>query len=127
MACAAGLATLEVIEEDGIMKQAEETGQYLLEGLKTLQNTHPSIGDVRGKGCLLGIEFVKNRETKEPFLEASSEVYKECMKRKLIPGVPAIHLLRLAPQLMFDKEILGIGLSILDESIFAVEKKFGFL
>jgi 4-aminobutyrate aminotransferase-like enzyme len=126
MACAAGLATLEVIEEEQIMDQAVAIGDYLLAKIKELKDRHPIIGDVRGKGCLLGIEFVKDRQTKEPFYEASAEIYKECMKRKLIPGIPVIHLLRIAPQIINDKKMLDLGLLILDESIYVVEKRYGY-
>ena len=126
MACAAGLATLEVLEEENLMAQAIDVGDYLLNKLKLLKNSHPTIGDVRGKGCILGIEFVKDRETKTPLYEASAEIYQECLKRKLIPGIPVINLLRLAPPLIFDRNTIDVAVSILDESIDVVEKKFGF-
>ncbi len=125
MACAAGLATIRAIEEEGAMELAVENGKYLLERLEELKEAHPMIGDVRGRGCLLGIEFVWDRETKKPFIEAASEVYAECLKRKLIPGVPVVHLLRLAPQLTIDREMIGTAVAILDESIERVEEKFG--
>ncbi len=125
MACAAGLATLEVLEKEHLMEKAEDIGNYLLAKLFDLQSSHPMVGDIRGKGCLLGIEFVKNKETKVPLYEASEIVYKECLKRKLIPGIPVIHLLRLAPPLITDKETIDIAVSILDESIHAAEKHFG--
>jgi 4-aminobutyrate aminotransferase-like enzyme len=127
MACAAGLATLEVMDEDNIMERVEDIGNYILRKLNEMKNVHPIIGDVRGKGCLLGIEFVKNRETKEPFYEAGALVYEECMKKKLIAGVPVIHLLRLAPQLIINKEMIDTGLSILDDSIYEIEKRLGSL
>ena len=126
MACAAGLATLEVIEEEDIMIRAENTGKYLLEKLFELKERHPIIGDVRGKGCLLGMEFVKDRGTKAPIHEASGKLYQECLKRKLIPGIPVIHLLRLAPPLILDEEAIDTVISIFDESLYAVEKHFGF-
>lgn len=125
MACAAGLATIEAMEEEGAMERARENGEYLLGKLKELKETHPIIGDVRGKGCLLGIEFVWDRDTKKPLSEAVSEVYAECLKRKLIPGVPVVHLLRLAPQLTLERELLDTAVAILDESIGRVEEKFG--
>ena len=126
MACAAGLATLEVLEEDDIMVRAEKTGKYLLEKLIQLKEQHPMIGDVRGKGCLLGLEFVRDRKTKIPIHEASGKLYQECLKRKLIPGIPVIHLLRLAPPLILDEETVDTAVSILDESLYTVEKHFGF-
>jgi len=126
MACAAGLATLEVIEELDIMARARDQGDYVLARIKDLYARHPIIGEVRGKGCLLGMEFVKDRRTKEPFPQACTEVYQECMQRKVIPGVPVIHLLRLAPQVIGDKDLLDFGLAVLDESIGLVEKRHGY-
>lgn len=126
MACAAGLATLEVMEEEDIMARAEEIEVYLMKNLKQLKSSHPIIGDVRGKGCLLGIEFVKDKETKTPLSEASGKIYEECLKRKLIPGVPTIQFLRLAPPLIVDKDAIDVAISILDESIFEAEKYFDF-
>ena len=126
MACAAGLATLEVMEEENIMERAEEIEVYLMGNLKQLKSSHPIIGDVRGKGCLLGIEFVKDREAKTPLLEASGKIYEECLKRKLIPGVPVIHFLRLAPPLITEREAIDVAVSILDESLSEAEKYFGF-
>lgn len=126
MACAAGLATLEVMEEGNLMENATILGRYFLEKLRTLKESHKIIGDVRGMGCLLGIEFVKDRGTKEPFHEASEMVYKECMKRKFIPGIPVIHLLRLAPQLIISRQVADEGLAILDDCISSVEKQLGF-
>ena len=126
MACAAGLATMEVIEDENILFRAENIGNKIINKLKELKNYHPIVGDVRGKGCLLGLEFVKDQETKEPLHEASAIVYEECMKRKLIPGIPVIHLLRLAPPLILHEKAMNVGISILDESITAAEKKLGF-
>jgi 4-aminobutyrate aminotransferase-like enzyme len=127
MACAAGLATLEVMDEDNIMERVEGTGNYILKKLNEMKNMHPMIGDVRGKGCLLGIEFVQDRKTKEPLYEAGAMIYEECMKKKLVAGVPVIHLIRLAPQLIIEKDMIDTGLSILDDSIYKIEKKLGYL
>jgi len=125
MACAAGLATLEVMEEENIMARAEEIEIYLMKNLKQLKASHPIIGDVRGKGCLLGIEFVKDRENKIPLLEASGKIYEECLKRKFIPGVPVIHFLRLAPQLITERGTIDVAVSILDEALLEAETHFG--
>ncbi len=126
MACAAGLATLEVMEEENLMARAEEIEVYLMKKLNQLKSAHPIIGDVRGKGCLLGIEFVQDTETKAPLSEASGKIYEECLKRKLIPGVPVIQFLRLAPPLIVDQDAIDVAVSILDESLFEAEKHFGF-
>lgn len=127
MACAAGLSVIEVIEEEGLLENAEMLGRLFLRRLAELKDRHLIIGDVRGKGCLLGIEFVRDRQTKEPFLEAGDAVYIESLKRGLIPGIPSIHLLRLAPAIIMDEETADRGMQILDAALTAVEKRFGYV
>lgn len=67
LSCAAAFATLSIIKRDRLVKRAREQGDYLAKGLQYLFDVHPTVGDVRGKGLMRGIEFVKDRETKEPF------------------------------------------------------------
>ncbi|MBI4823540.1 MAG: aspartate aminotransferase family protein [Nitrospirae bacterium] len=126
MACAAGLAVIEVVEEEGLLENAVTLGRFFLRRLNELKDSHPIIGDVRGKGCLLGIEFVKDRVSKEPLAEAGGAVYLECIKRGLIAGVPVVHLLRVAPPVIMDEETAIKGLEILDEAITAVERRLGY-
>ncbi len=66
VACAAALAVLDVIEEEGLMANALATGEYLRSGLRELQATHEIIGDVRGRGLLAGVDLVLDRDTREP-------------------------------------------------------------
>lgn len=123
MACAAGLATLEVMEEEGVLENAHKIGSLMLEILRDIKDRHPIVGDVRGIGGLLGIEFVKDRVTKEPFGQASELVYKECMKRKFLPGIPVVHLIRIAPPLNISEDVVRHGMQVLEECIAEVEKR----
>ncbi len=66
VACAAGLAVLDAIEREELMENARTTGAYLLDGLRGLMDRHEAIGDARGHGFIVGVEIVKDRETKEP-------------------------------------------------------------
>jgi taurine--2-oxoglutarate transaminase len=68
MSCAAGIATLEVYEEDGLIENAREMGSVMAEGLANLQARHPSVGDVRGIGLFWILELVKDRDTREPLV-----------------------------------------------------------
>lgn len=124
MSCAAGLATLEIIEDEFIIENSQKMGSFILERLKQIKEKSSFIGDVRGKGCMLGIEFVKNKTTKEPFAKFVDELYKICIDKFLIPGVPGYNVLRLAPPLIIDKEIANIALNILEEAIVELENKF---
>lgn len=124
MACGAGLATLEVFEDESFVGNSKKIGKYLLSGLTKLMEKYEIIGEVRGKGCLLALEFVKDRKTKEPFNEVLELFFRECLRRRLNPGVPVINLIRIAPPLIVDKEMVDCALSIMDESLEIVTDKY---
>ncbi len=125
MASAAGLASLEVIEEENILERSSKLGDFLMQGLLKMKDSHKIIGEVRGKGCLLGIELVKDQNTKEPFIEAGKRVYQIAFSKGLA-WIPANHNLRMSPPLIMDEEIAAKALDIIDESITIVEKEFGY-
>src|SRR5512140_2660816 len=83
ISCAAGLATIELIE-NGYMQNAAEVGQYTMDILSEMQSRHPSIGDVRGKGLMIGVEFVQDRTTKEAASELTERVVNLAFERGLL-------------------------------------------
>ncbi len=121
MACGAGLATLEVHEENNIEKQSEENGLYLKKCLNELKNKYHFIGDVRGMGSMIALEFVKDKKTKVPFSQVTDIFYDECLKRNLIPGIPVINLIRIAPPLIINKSIIDTAIKIMDEAFYEVK------
>ncbi len=125
MACAAVLATLEVMEEEDVVAQAETLGRFMLNRLKEMQESHPIIGEVRGLGCLLGVELVKDRETKEPFIEAGEMVYRKAFE-KGVAWIPAKQNLRIAPPLIMPQEVAAKALDIIEEAIAEAEKELGW-
>ena len=115
MSCAAAVATINTYKEENIFENARAMGKYLGEELEGLKEKHPSIGDVRYMGLFSGIEFVKNRETKEPMDVARLKSY------LIQNGVYVFHfknILIVAPPLIITKEQMGEGLQVLDEGIF---------
>jgi 4-aminobutyrate aminotransferase-like enzyme len=125
MACAAALASIEVMQEENLLEHAETLGNYFMTRMEEMKAVHPIIGDVRGKGCLLGLELVKDKTTKAPFDEAGKLVYQKAFKKGLA-WVPAGHILRMSPPIVMDLEIAVKGMDIIEESIAEVEKEFGY-
>jgi len=125
MACAAALTSLEVMEEEGLLEHALELGDYFTRRMAQIKEAHPIVGDVRGLGCLLGIELVKDRDTKEPFEEAGKLVYQRAFQNGLA-WVPAGHILRMSPPIVMQPELAAKGMDIIEEAIAEVEKEFGY-
>jgi len=120
MACAAGLATLEVIEEENILDNVNNVSAFIVERLKKIKDYHPIVGDVRGKGLILAIDLVKDKDTKEPFDEAGKLVYQKAFSKGLA-WIPAGNILRLAPPLIMTEELAKKAIDIIDESISETE------
>lgn len=116
MACAAALASTEVIDQENLLEYAEYLGQVALQRMDRMKQEHAIVGDVRAKGCLMGIELVKDRTTKEPFPQAGDLVYQRAFEKGLA-WIPAGHILRMSPPIVMDVDTLLKGLDIIDEAI----------
>jgi 4-aminobutyrate aminotransferase-like enzyme len=124
MACAAALASIEVIEEENLLERSRHLGELALKRMRQMFSEHKIIGDVRAKGCLMGIELVKDRITKEPFDEAGKRVYQKAFQKGLA-WIPAGHILRMSPPVIMEDEALMKGLDIIDEAIGETAKELG--
>ncbi len=125
MACAAVLASIEVIEEEDILENVRSVGEFIGKRLEQMKSNHPIIGDVKYKGFLLGVELVKDEGTKEPFEEAGKLVYQKAFSKGLA-WIPAGHILRMSPPLIMDEHYAGMGLDMIEEAIDEVEKELGY-
>ena len=125
MACAAALASLEVIEQEDILQNVRTVGEFFMKRMKKMMEEHAIVGDVKGKGFLLGIELVKDKKTKEPFEQAGNLVYQKAF-RKGLAWIPAGHILRMSPPLIMDEKYAAMGMDIIEQSISEVEKEFGY-
>ena len=125
MACAAALASIEVIEEEDLLQNVRTVGEFFMKRMLKMKDQHPIIGDVKGKGFLLGIELVKDKKTKEPFEEAGELVYQKAF-RKGLAWIPAGHILRMSPPLIMDEKYAAMGMDIIEDAITEVEKEFGY-
>jgi 4-aminobutyrate aminotransferase len=118
--CAAAIATLTVIEEEGLLENAATVGSHVLGRLRTMQAKYPCMGEVRGLGLMVGIEFVK--EEGKPLTGELNKIMDYCLQKGLILvecGVDR-NVIRLAPPLIVTKEQVERGLDILEEAIAAV-------
>lgn len=117
--CVAAKATIDEILERDLTRNSTEVGDYLLKRLKELTDLHDVIGDVRGKGLLVGVELVKDHSTKEPASEKAEIVVNECLKRGLMIGAIGTYrqVLRLTPPLILSKEEADIAVDIIHDSL----------
>ena len=116
VACAVGLAVLEVVEEERLQDHAREVGDLLLVRLRSLLADHPLVGDIRGSGLFLGIELVKDRETLEPAAAAAAEVSNRMRDRGILLGTdgPFHNVIKIRPPMPFtaaDAEQLAVTLA----------------
>jgi 2,2-dialkylglycine decarboxylase (pyruvate) len=121
---AVGVSVLDVVERDGLVEQAVVRGDRLREGLLALQQRFECIGDVRGRGLLLGLEIVVDRQTKAPGFELGARIMEEAMHRGLsmnivkLPGMGGVF--RIAPPLTVSEDEIDRGLAIMSDAIEAV-------
>ncbi len=112
---AAALAVLDVFEEEGLAASAVRIGKRIREGLEALQDRFEVIGDVRSAGALIGIEFVKDRHTKEPATETRDRFLRECFERGLMTLGAGPSSVRMAPPLILTDDQVDIGLTIMED------------
>ena len=122
MACAAALASIEAIEEENLLERSMHLGELAMKRMEKMKAEHRIVGDVRAKGCLMGIELVKDKKTKEPFNEAGKLVYQKAFAKGLA-WIPAGHILRMSPPIVMEDEVLLKGLDMIDEAIGETEKE----
>ncbi|MBE7471508.1 MAG: acetyl ornithine aminotransferase family protein [Anaerolineae bacterium] len=122
--CAAALATIELIESE-YKANAAVMGEYLMGKMRHLAARYPIIGDVRGKGLMIGLEFVKDRETKEPAKKLVEQVIHESFRNGLLLLSCGVSTIRLMPPLMVNQELADEATEILDYSIGVVAEQHG--
>ena len=117
---ASALKTIELLE-NGLVDNAAEVGAYLEEGLRKLMSKHDCIGDVRGLGLMLGVEFVESRASMTPAPELRDRIEIECFNRGLIILGCGANSIRWSPPLIITRENVDVALEIFDQSIAAAQ------
>jgi len=122
LSCAAALATIDLIENE-YLENAEKVGQYTNDALHEIMARHLHIGDVRGLGLMIGVEFVKDRKSKVPDEELCSRVVNLAFERGLILLSCGKSIVRFAPPLSITQAEVDEGLAIFDEAVLLAEKE----
>lgn len=124
LAAAAGLASLEIILKEDLVQNAERVGAVMLARLEALKEKYRFVGDVRGKGLMLGVELVKDRTTRELLSpEVTRALFQECLRRGLV-AMCYSPVIRINPPLVIKEQTALEGLAILDEALAVVAKEW---
>jgi 4-aminobutyrate aminotransferase len=119
---AAALATMKIIEREA-MANAASVGEFMLERLRGWKKSHAVVGDVRGRGLMIGIEIVKDKATREPAVELRNRIEALAFERGLMMLGCGETSLRLSPPLIVSKEEATVALDILEDALTAAEKE----
>jgi alanine-glyoxylate transaminase/(R)-3-amino-2-methylpropionate-pyruvate transaminase len=116
VSCAAGKAVLEVIERENLQQNALSVGNYLFAGLERLKAKYSLIGDVRGKGLMLGVELVKDQKSKEPATAECAQVVEAAREMGLLVGKGGLQssVIRIAPPMCINQADADFMLEVLE-------------
>jgi adenosylmethionine-8-amino-7-oxononanoate aminotransferase len=126
VAAAAALVNIDIIEREGLVENAAKMGKLLKDGLESLRDKHPTIGDVRGLGLIAGIEVVKDRGTRERFSDSGPEITTlgdSIRERGLLTRANSI--INLCPPLVINAEEVGMMVDAVDGALSDMEQKHG--
>ena len=123
LACAAALAVLDVIKEEKLLDNANKQGAYALKRLSEFAERTDIVGDVRGKGLMIGVELVEDKESKKPAGQKAAEVIRRSWKRGVAVVTCGASTLRLSPPLTIQRETLDAALEIVEDTVNEVSKE----
>jgi 4-aminobutyrate aminotransferase len=123
ISCAAGVATFDLLK-NGLIDNAAAMGEYMLGKLREMQTRHPSIGDVRGKGLMIGVEFVKDLTTRETFPKLRNTVVDYCFEENLLLLGCGTSTIRLIPAFVVTPEIIDESMLIFEHAISRAEEDY---
>lgn len=122
VAAVAALATLNVIEQEGLLARAATTGDFIMSALRDMQTRHPSIGDVRGRGLMIGVEFVLDRESKERAIAMRNTIIQDAFEEGLLLIPCGRNAIRMTPALNISQAMVSEGLQIFEKSLSKAEQ-----
>ena len=118
---------VEIIEKENLINNAKVRGAQLKSGLQDLAKKHKLIGDVRGRGLMVGLELVKNRKTKAYATEETAELLEKCKEKGLLLGKGGLfaNVIRIAPPLNVTESDVNFMIEKIDESLTEIHKTYG--
>ncbi len=123
----AALTTIQIIEDEGLVENAATVGAYALDRLNEMMTNHPLIGDVRGRGFLIGAELVKDRDTREKANEAADKILYKALERGLSFKTTMGNVLTFTPSLITTKTDMDFAMDVIEESLTEVERELGYI
>lgn len=125
MSSAASMAVLDIMEDEKLPQNSLKVGEYLFKRFKELQEKHPLLGDVRGKGLVIGLEIVEDHEKKKPSPKLTQKIIFKCGEYGLLLGKVGLHgnVIRIAPPLIITEEEAEIGVGIIDKVLKEMENE----
>ncbi len=121
VSCAAAMAVLDIIKTEKLLDNATEQGGYIKKRLEEMMETHPMIGDVRGIGLMVGVEIVKDKDTKEVAPKATEEIMMECFRNGLAIVNCGVNVIRWMPPLTITRDLLEPSLEIFEKALSKIE------
>ncbi|MFE7243144.1 aminotransferase class III-fold pyridoxal phosphate-dependent enzyme [Streptomyces sp. NPDC057580] len=132
LACASGVASLRIMQDENLVENARAMGERLGAGLAKLAESHPSIGEIRGRGLFYGVELVKNRETREPLVPFNAKGAAAAPVARLLKAAMAnglyltanFNVLRLTPPLVIEDSEIDLALNVLDDVLSLADQHY---
>ncbi|MFB0501012.1 MAG: acetyl ornithine aminotransferase family protein [Candidatus Bathyarchaeia archaeon] len=123
LSCVASLAVIDAIKEEKLLENATKQGNYIMKRLEDFKDECEILGDVRGKGLMIGAEIVENKDTKKPAKEKATEIMMRSWKRGIAIITCGVSTLRVAPPIIITRELVDAALDIVEDVIKEVDKE----
>ena len=123
LACEAASAVIEVIHDEGLLQNAIKQGNYIMKWLHNIMEESEIVGDIRGKGLMIGVEFVENKQSKKADINSARKVMIRCWRRGVAIVTCGVSTLRLIPPLTITRELVDASLEIIEDVIKEVNKE----
>jgi len=127
LSCVAAMAVIDTIKEQNLLENAARQGNYIMKRLRELAEQSEIIGDVRGKGLMIGVEIVEDKDSKKPAPNLAKEIMMRSWKRGVAIITCGVSTLRIAPPLIITRELVDAALEIVEDTIKEVEREKGTL